>query len=222
VPLKRLVLLGAALAVFAAVWSGPLPDLSHHSFASHMTMHIAVVAIAAPLLALAVAGTRGDPVARWETSLAMPRFFAPIPASMIELVIVWAWHLPVLHHLARQQVGAFVLEQGSFAVAGTMLWIAVAGGSREQRRLRAGEGTAALLLTSMHMTLLGALFAVAPRPLFHHDGMSDVSRIADQHLGGVIMLLVGGTSYLAGGLLLMASALRPAAARSVEGRHSLS
>jgi putative membrane protein len=166
-------------------------------------MHIAVVAVAAPLLALAMAGTRTDPVG------AIPALAAPIPASMAELVVVWAWHVPALHHAARTATAAFVIEQGSFVIAGLLLWIAAIGGNREQRRLRAGSGIVALLFTSMHMTLLGALFALANRPLFEHTpSFGASSAVSDQQLGGVIMLLVGGASYLLGGLGLTAVALR--------------
>jgi putative membrane protein len=178
-----------------------------------MTLHIVVVAVAAPLLALAVAGTSADPVRR------IPRFVAPIPASMIELVTVWAWHVPALHHAARLESEAFVLEQTSFVLAGALLWIAAIGGDREQRRLRAGGGIAALLFTSMHMTLLGALFALANRPLFEHAGSgAGQHAIAEQQLGGVIMLLVGGASYLIGGLGLTAVALRSTTSHAVGGR----
>jgi putative membrane protein len=209
--------LPAALAVMmlASVWFGPLPELARHSFASHMTMHMAVVAVAAPLIALALSGTRLDPVRH------LPRALAPIPISLMELGVVWAWHAPGLHQAAREQSLAFALEQASFLAAGALLWVSGIGGDREQRRMRAGAGIAALLFTSMHMTLLGALFALAGRPLFAHAGAPDrVTALADQHLGGVIMLLVGGASYLAGGLWLTAIALRSRlpAARVVEER----
>lgn len=188
----------------SVVWLGPLPELARHSFAAHMAMHIALVALAAPLIALAVAGTRVDPVRR------APHLMAPIPVSLIELVIVWAWHVPALHHAARQQPEMFFLEQASFLCAGALLWLAAIGGDYEQRRARAGAGVAALLFTSMHMTLLGALFSLAGRPLFSHAGLSSApAALEDQHLGGVTMLLVGGASYLAGGLWLTAIALRP-------------
>jgi putative membrane protein len=193
------------LATLAATWLGPLPGLASQSFAAHMTMHIAVVAVAAPLLALAIAGTRVDPVR------VMPRLLSPVPASLIELVIVWAWHVPALHHAARHDTGAFLLEQAAFISAGVWLWIAAIGGDGEQRRTRAGSGVVALLFTSIHMTLLGALFALANRSLFHHS-----STITDQHLGGVIMLLVGGASYLIGGLGLTAVALRATSPRRQE------
>jgi putative membrane protein len=203
-PLMRIVWFVLALAVLAFAWLGPLPTLARHSFAAHMTMHIAVVALAAPFLALAIASTSADPVR------VLPRVVAPIPASMIELVVVWSWHMPALHDVARQQAGAFVLEQASFIGAGLLLWIAAVGGNREQRRLRAGAGVVALLFTSMHMTLLGALFALANRALFQHvpSPVADPSLVADQQLGGVIMLLVGGASYLLGGLWLTATAIQ--------------
>jgi putative membrane protein len=169
-----------------------------------MAMHMAVVAIVAPLIAIAVAGTSVDPVR------AAPRLMAPVPMSLIELVIVWAWHVPALHHSARERLDVFVLEQASFLIAGTLLWVAAIGGDHEQRRVRAGAGIAALLLTSMHMTLLGALFALTSRQLFRHSGPYNAAAIADQQLGGVIMLLVGGAAYLVGGLWLTAVALRPA------------
>jgi putative membrane protein len=193
----------AGFAILAVAWLGPLPNLARHSFAAHMTMHMAVVAVAAPLLALAIAGTRADPVR------ATPYVVAPILASMVELVVVWAWHAPALHHAARHDTSVFVLEQATFLVAGVLLWIAAIGGYGERRRLRAGAGIVALLFTSMHMTLLGALFALANRPLFQHPpSVESLTAIADQQLGGVIMLLVGGASYLIGGLGLTAVALR--------------
>ena len=208
----RIVSLIAGAAVLAAAWLGPVPALAAHSFAAHMTIHIAVVAVAAPLLAMAIAGTFADPVR------AMPGVTAPIPASMLELAVVWAWHVPAVHEAARAPA-MFALEQGSFLVTGVLLWSAAIGGDAEQRRVRAGAGVAALLFTSMHMTLLGALFALARRPLFAHTASgANRSPLTDQELGGVIMLLVGGASYLVGGLGLMALALRSPRPKSAASR----
>jgi putative membrane protein len=67
---------------------------------------------------------------------------------------------------------------------------------------------AALLLTSMHMTLLGALIALSPRPLYAHAvGFSALTPLEDQQLGGAIMLAAGGVAYLAGGLWLVVELL---------------
>ena len=215
--MMRAVLFTIVAVVLAALWLGPLPALARHSFAAHMTMHMGVVAVVAPLIALAIAGSRHDPVRR------MPWLGAPILASMLELVIVWGWHAPAAHQAARQHAWAFVLEQGSFLIAGGLLWIAAIGGDYKQRRLRAGSGVIALLFTSMHMTLLGALFAMATRPLVRHASSgADGLVLSDQHLGGAIMLLVGGASYLIGGLWLTARMLRAEPVEPLARRESFS
>lgn len=192
----------AGLVVLALVWSGPLPGLAAHSFAAHMTMHMSVVAVAAPLIALGITGTALDGSAR------LPWLFSPLLAAMLEFAIVWGWHMPALHGAARTGGWAFAAEQGGFLLAGLLLWISCLGRAAGGTFAGALIGTLALLLTSMHMTLLGALIAFANRPLFGHVHGSDAAgSLADQQLGGVIMLMAGGLVYLAGGLALMARVL---------------
>jgi putative membrane protein len=175
-----------------------------------MALHMGVVAVAAPLVALAVAGGRLDPVRR------APWLFPPIPASVLELVVVWAWHAPALHHAARRGAPTLVVEQATFLLAGLLVWLSALGGDRTRRGNRAAAGVVALLLTSMHMTLLGALLALGPRPLYAHGaGFAGLTPLEDQHLGGAIMLIGGGASYLLGGIWLTAGLLgRPAAERA--------
>jgi len=200
--MMRVALLVFESLTLLCVWLGPLGELLPGPFAAHMTMHMGVVAVAAPLLAFGVCGTRFDPVRR------APALLAPIPASVLELVVVWAWHAPVLHHVARHSALGLWLEQGSFVLSGLYLWLSAFGGDALQREQRRGAGILALLLTSMHMTLLGALLALPPRPLYAHvHGASRLSPLDDQHLGGAIMLGVGGIVYLLGGLWLTASLL---------------
>ena len=214
--------LAAGLAVLAIVWIGPLPAWSRHSFAAHMAMHMSVVTIAAPLLAAGVARGRFDPV-RWmahgaasasrrsrQARLLPTLLLSPVVASVIEFVVVWSWHAPALHHAARLSAGLLVLEQGSFLAVGLLVWLAALGGSPAQRHVRAAGGIAGLLLTSMHMTLLGVLLALATRPLYPHRGLVGfgLTALQDQHLGGVLMLLFGGIAYMAGALVLLSGLLR--------------
>ena len=116
------MLLVAAAAVLGLGWLGPLPRLAAHHFSAHMTLHIAVVAIAAPLLALALAGSRADPVQ------IRPAWWSAVPLSIVELVVVWSWHAPALHHLARGSTLGLVAEQGTFLVAAFLVWMAAVGG----------------------------------------------------------------------------------------------
>jgi putative membrane protein len=206
---RALFILG--LILLAAVWLGPLPYLARQAFWAHMTMHMGVVAVAAPLLALGLAGGRLDPVRK------LPGWFAPIPASIFELLVVWAWHAPALHHAARHTTSGLLAEQGTFLVSGLLVWLSAFGAESARTVNRQAAGVVGLLLTSMHMTLLGALLALSPRPLFAHAEVSvSLTAIADQHLGGAIMILVGGVSYLVGGLWLVVCLLRGAALQPQE------
>jgi putative membrane protein len=205
----RRLLFGCGLLSLLAAWLGPLPTLAQHSFAAHMAMHMSVVAVAAPLLATGLAGSAADPVPD------APWVFSPMLATVLEFMVVWAWHAPLLHHAARDAVAMRVLEQGSFLAVGLLLWLAAFGGGAQQPRERIAAGIAGLLLTSMHMTLLGVLLAGATRPLYlhggaTHDAMPMVETIAlqDQQLGGVLMLAVGGVAYLGGALVLLGRLLR--------------
>jgi putative membrane protein len=186
----------AGLFVLAGVWFVPWRQLVPGAFSAHMITHMGVVALAAPMIALGVAGGRFDPVRR------RPALFPPIPISLVELLVVWAWHAPALHHGARHSTPVWWIEQGSFLVSGLMVWLSAFGGGARDRSNRRAEGLVALLLTWMHMTLLGALLALAPRPLYGGHGLDD------QHLGGAIMLLTSGVAYAAGGLWLTLGLLR--------------
>ena len=188
-----------AVLVLAAAWLGPLPELAAGSFAAHMTLHMIVVAIAAPLMSIGLAGSSLDPVEK------VPGLFAALPASLIELVVVWTWHAPALHHAARHRSEIFVVEQALFLAAGLFFWVSVLGGKADTRMKRAGGGIVALLLTFAHMTLLGALLSLTPRVLYHGS-------LEDQQLGGTIMLVLSGISYIGGGLWLshgMVGRMRP-------------
>ncbi len=201
--MKRRAWLILGALVLAGAWLGPLPLLAKRAFFAHMTMHMIVVAVAAPLLALGLSGGRWDPVRK------LPALFPPLPVSLVEFVVVWAWHAPALHHVARHGVAGLIAEQALFLVSGLLLWLAAFGGEPARRADRTAAGVAALLLTAMHMTLLGALIALAPRPLYSHAmGVSALTPLEDQQLGGAIMLVVGGLAYSVGGLRLMAELLR--------------
>lgn len=162
----------------------------------HMVGHMLAVAVAAPLLAWGLGNTRWDMAMRW------PAVVTPLAMSVVELIVVWGWHLPPARALVGMSRLALVAEQAMFLAAGMLLWAAVLGSGAERR----AAGVGALLLTSMHMTLLGALIGLAPRPLYPEMAHAPDS-LADQQLGGVVMLLVGAGSYLLGGLAMLGTIL---------------
>ena len=50
----RRALLITGLFLLGAAWLGPLPALAERAFFAHMTMHMGVVAVASPLIALGI------------------------------------------------------------------------------------------------------------------------------------------------------------------------
>jgi putative membrane protein len=202
-------LTSAGIVVLLLAWAGPLPGMVSGSFAAHMTLHMTVVGIGIPLLAAGI----GPWVAQrgWLRS----QVALPIAVSIIDLVVVWGWHAPALHHASRTLPWALAVEQLSFALVSLLVWLVALSSTTETRRSAALAGAMALFFTSMHMTLLGALVGLAPRPVYGehlHGAIGGLPPLVDQQLGGVIMLAIGGVIYLAGGLMLMARVLqRPVA-----------
>ncbi len=191
-------LVGAAVLIFA--WAGPLPALVQESFAAHMWLHMLVVGVAVPLIAAWLA-----PHIAITSALALP-----VVVSLLDFVVVWGWHAPALHHASRTEGWVLAVEQFSFFAASLLVWLVALSG-RDRGNAALG-GAMALFFTSMHMTLLGALLGLSPRPLYAHhhagDGWLGLAPLADQQIGGVVMLAIGGVVYLVGGLVLMARVLR--------------
>jgi putative membrane protein len=161
-----------------------------------------VIAVASPLIAIGLAG-------RFQVFPSMPAA-VPVVASVIEMIAVWGWHAPAMRAAAEASLEVTIAEQGTFLVAGLLLWWTSFAAAKE--RANAAAGAAALLLTSIHMTLLGALLALSPRSLYGTGEVTCFGAILDagqdQQIGGVVMLLVGAVVYLAGGLALAARLLR--------------
>ena len=184
----RPALLLPGLAMLAAIWVLPLQAMMP-DFAAHMLRHMTLVALAAPLIVLGLPGLTAR--------LAVP----PLAAAVAEFVVVWGWHLPAAHGAGRTAPPGFLAEQASFLAVGLLTW---AGCLRADRPL---AGAGGLLLTSMHMTLLGALIVLAPRDLYSAI-CGTAPDLDGQRIGGMLMLAIGTPVYLVAGLALTGLSLR--------------
>ena len=187
----RRAALAAGLACLGAVALLAARPLDGLDFTSHMLRHMLLVAVAAPLLVLGAPG------------LARAAAISPLVATVLEFALVWAWHVPALHDAARAAPAPLVVEQASFLAAGLLVWASVLKPGAEL------AGAGGLLLTSMHMTLLGALICLAPAPLYLCT-VAPEAALDDQRIGALVMLGIGTGVYLAGGLALVRRALEPA------------
>ncbi|UWQ22951.1 cytochrome c oxidase assembly protein [Jannaschia sp. W003] len=170
-----LATLGAAIAL--ALWLAPF-----HGFEAHMLRHAALVSVVPALVALALPGTWAPPVAL---------------AAGLEFAAAWGWHLPGAHAATMASPALRALEQATFLGAGLLVWWSA-------YTARPLAGTAALLGTMVHMTMLGAAILLAPRVLYPG------ATLDAQAVGAMLMLATVTPCYLAGGLLLARRALEPA------------
>lgn len=169
-------LLGGAL--LALLWFGPLPALAGVSMTAHMLLHVAVAAVVPALLRVRTPMTFGPP--------------ALAAVVLAELAVVWGWHLPVAHLWASLSPTGFALQQASFLVVGIALWSAADAAGRL-------GGAAVLLVTAMHMTLLGVLLTLAPAVLYPGvcgGGPFGLGPREDQQVAGVVMALLPPAVYL--------------------------
>ncbi len=193
----------AGIGILAAAWLTPLPQLIAPELAGRTLVHVAVIALAAPLIAGALVVTP-------QVTSRLPRsLVSPLPAALVEFSVLWLWYIPILHGLARLSPWVWAAEQASLFVAALLLWTATLRPSGRGQG-GAGAGILALLGTAMHMALLGTLLAFTPWPLYIHaiETLGDVyAQLAGQRVGGMLMLLCG-LLHLAAGLYLVSRLLR--------------
>jgi len=182
--------LAAALCALAIL--GPLDDWAKTSSAAHMTQHMMLMVVIAPLwvlsrpLAQIIAGSRRLFAWLWQPMLALTRY--PMGTAYIHGIIIWFWHTPYFYMLAVENVWWHAVEHFCFLITAGIFWWAVLKSSSRNTPW----AMLALLFTLMHTGFLGALLTFAQAPLY-----GEARSLGDQQLAGLIMWVVGAAPYLA-------------------------
>ncbi|MGK2909033.1 MAG: cytochrome c oxidase assembly protein [Sphingobium sp.] len=167
----------AGVAVLAVAFVSPLCAISVALFMARAVHHILIVAIAAPLLALAFPSRR--------TAMVGPVFVAATG-------LLWAWHLPSLYDAALADARVYWLMQASLLGSAIWFWRSLFAAPV----LPAALGAIAAMA---QMGMLGALLTFAPTPLYAaHVGTTlawGLPQIVDQQLAGLIMWVPGIIPY---------------------------
>jgi putative membrane protein len=225
---------------FAAGWAAllvallpPLRLAGQGLFTAHMLEHELLMVAAAPLLvlgrpigpflwALPPRARRGlgRAVQARPVAAAWRALTAPLVATVLHFAALWAWHLPLLFEAALDHPGLHRLQHVSFLGSALVFWWAML-----ERRPRApGPAFGHLFLTSIHASLLGALFLFAPRPWYPRQTLGapawGLSPLEDQQLGGLVMWLVACSVYVVAALWILAGWIRRTRPREIGG-HAL-
>lgn len=194
--------LAIGILVLGLLWFGPLPDMARRAFSPHMILHLGVVVVAAPIIAIGV-------LRIWpETLPARRTILAAGGASALEFAVVWGWHVPVMHEAVARETFVFALQQLSFLFAGLFLWwVALSGKDRKSQAL----GAFTMLFTAMHMAMLGLLLVQAPSLLYAAQfclGAFGLDPLQDQQFGGGLMAFLGALPFVVGGAWLASQLAR--------------
>ena len=203
---------GGLLSVLVAL-SGAVDRMAHASFAAHMTQHLLLIVVAAPLLLLA------DPFAALCWALPLPvraaagRLLRPgTPlrglwraltmvsiAWLAHVAAVWLWHLPSAYDAAVADRVVHDVEHLIFFGTAVLFWWPVI---QPAPRLRVpasyGMRVGYLVLAALQGALLGLLLAMSRETWYRAYPSA-----ADQSLGGLVMWGIGGAVDMLAVLILV-------------------
>ena len=165
-------------------------------FSVHMMLHIASMNVVAPLLAAWA-------IARWRPR-GMPATWL-WSATLIQIVLLWAWHSPAVHNVTVQSPATGVALHGVLFLAALSFWFTLMTISAAAR----WQTIPALLLTGKLACLLAALLIFAPRTLYESAGHlvqanGHLPALDDQHLAGLFMITACPLSYLVAAVIITA------------------
>lgn len=164
------------------------------SLTDHMALHIGAMNLVAPAVAL-ILRRRAIvlPAARW-----------PAAAAATQLALIAVWHLPSMLALAMHQPAVMAAMHLSLLLSALWFWHAAVTAADGE----AWRSLLALLITGKVFCLVGALFVLAPAPLyataFAAHGAPAVGLLADQQMAGLLMLVACPLTYVLAGIVVTA------------------
>jgi putative membrane protein len=170
---------------------GPLDDWAKNGTAAHMTQHMLLMSVIAPLWVLSrplpqlVTASRMLTPVLWGPLLQAVRY--PLLCACIHAAVIWFWHMPRFYMAAVENPWWHLLGHASFLVTAGLFWWSVFHGASR----RVPWALLAVLFTLMHTGFLGAILSFARRPLY-----GEARDLADQQLAGLIMWVPGAIPYL--------------------------
>jgi cytochrome c oxidase assembly factor CtaG len=215
--IRRLELVSFALgwASLAIALLSPIDTVAERSFAIHMIQHELLMVVAAPLIVLGrplatLLWGMPPPVRRAAAAVArtpaVQKLWRPVTSPLgawsVHALVLWIWHAPILFALALTSFGWHVAQHTCFFASALGFWWSVfAPGARTPD----ARSIASLFTTMLHTSALGALLTFAPSAWYPLDGAPafGLTALEDQQLGGLVMWVPGGLTYMIAGLAVV-------------------
>jgi putative membrane protein len=216
VPAWRMACFFTGLLTIAAALAG-LGSGSQELLALHMVEHLLLGDIAAILLVLGLTGPLIAPVLRVRLFAQVRRLATPAIALPLWVADLYGWHLPFMYEAALRSDAVHALEHTMFLACGVNLWMCMLGPLPQPRWFDGGRRALYVLAYWFTGTLLANTLIWIQSVFYPFYTSGDrawgISRLADQHLAGGIMLIEGSVVTLCLGTWLLTSALRESSER---------
>jgi putative membrane protein len=192
---------GGLVALLLAL-NGPLHDLSDwYLFSAHMVQHLVLTLVVPPLVLTGVPGWMVDallrPLAAHRAGAALVRVVTrPLPAFTLYAAALVGWHLPGPYNAALEVHGWHVVEHVALLATALAGWWPIVSPSRVAPALPYAAQLLYLFVFGMPMTVVAAMITGAEHVLYPFyeaaPRVFDLTPLADQRLGGVIMWVPSG------------------------------
>ena len=235
----RALALYAGLATLVAALDSPIDDAVEKLFWVHMTQHVLLMMVAAPLIVLGAPwlpmwrglprGARRRLAVWWLTSPgwraargATRWALRPLPAWILLNVALCAWHVPALYDLALHDQAVHELEHLSLLMLGVLFWLQVVDSPPLRAHLSLASGVLYVLTAATVAWLLALVLAFATAPLYPAYASlpsrpGGLSALADQQLAAGVMWGPGSVPFGIFVFVALYRWLAPPAARGGAG-----
>ena len=229
-PWTRIPLFLAGVAVLLVGLLSPLDAIAEEYLQSaHMLQHVLIADLGVALALLAVRGPLSmfflprdllAPLARRAWLRASLSFLLRPPvAASLWLVVLVAWHIPMLYEAALTQPLVHRLEHLSFVVVGALVWTLLIDPAGNGRLSVNGRiGLAVVLFWAGQLLAYVFVFGFEPYYEVYVDQperLFGLSPLTDQKLAGVVMMVEQALTLGLALVLLVRLARRSRAARGV-------
>jgi putative membrane protein len=184
------------VALYLALGS-PLDLLgSTFLFSAHMAQHMLLIYLVPPLLLNGIPPWLLYPLLRGARLFWLARLLTkPVIALVVFNVVLVFWHMPAFYEATLTSRLVHNLEHLSFLLAGILMWWPLLSPTPQLRRLHHGGQLIYIFGLSVTQLPIVGFITFSPSLLYPSYALAprvfDISPLADQQLGGVIMSLCG-------------------------------
>jgi len=190
---------GLLLLVVATV--GPIDELGDDLVFGHMIQHTMLTDESGLLLALGLTGPVLRPILAAPGLRHLRTLIHPVVAIGLWIVVIYAWHVPVLYQAAAEHTLLHLLEHATFVGAGLLMWLALLGPLPKPEwfgNVAKVGYIAVVYFSSMGLANILMWAGTVLYPIYAEgEKAHGIAPLTDQSLAGAVLMIQGSVVMLA-------------------------